>query len=46
MNVFEKTLFECTIHNREDCELFTHDPVRFSEWDDEDGVTQRCLHLL
>ena len=24
------------------CELFTHDPVRFSEWDDDDGVTQRC----
>jgi hypothetical protein len=40
MNVFEKTLYECTIHNHPNCELFTTDPNRFSEW--EDGVTQRC----
>jgi hypothetical protein len=32
----------CTIHNSEDCELFTTDPSHFTEWDDEDGVKQRC----
>jgi hypothetical protein len=42
MNVFEKTLFECTIHNHPDCELFTTDPDRFSEWDDKNGTVQRC----
>jgi hypothetical protein len=35
-------LYPCTIHNSEYCELFTADPNRFSQWDDEDGVTQRC----
>ncbi len=36
------TLYECTIHNSEECELFTTDPDCFSEWEDADGVTHRC----
>jgi len=35
-------LYECTIHNHEDCELFAEGPYDFTHWEDKDGVTQRC----
>lgn len=44
-------LYECTIHNHPDCELFTTDPDRFSAWDyqedDNRDVTarQRCCNV-